>query len=54
MGAGPATMERKPCVVFSLAGCDQIIVAHSVWGYLTGGEEEQQQVDSGSSGLPSR
>jgi len=25
-----------------------------VWGYLTGGEEEQQGVGSGSSGSPSR
>jgi len=25
-----------------------------VWGYLTGGEEEQQRVGSGSSGSPSR
>jgi hypothetical protein len=43
---------RKPHVAVSLAGCDQIVNAHTVW-YLTGGEEEQQQVNSGSSGLPS-
>jgi len=35
------------------AGRDQIVDAHAVWGYLTGGEEEQQRVGSGS-GSPSR
>ena len=54
MGAGPAAGEKKPHVAVSLSGCDQIVDAHAVWGYLTGGEEEQQQVDSGSSDPPRR
>jgi pimeloyl-ACP methyl ester carboxylesterase len=48
MGAGPAAGEKKPPVAVSLAGRDQIVDAHAVWGYLTGGEEEQQRVDTGS------
>ena len=42
MGAG------RPHVAVSLAGRDQIVDARAVWGYLTGGEEDQQQLRVGS------
>jgi pimeloyl-ACP methyl ester carboxylesterase len=32
MGAGPAAGEKKPPVAVSLAGRDQIVDAHAVWG----------------------
>ena len=56
MGAGRAGEgEKKPHVAVSLAGRDQIVDACAVRAYLTGGEEEQQQlVGLGSSGPPSR
>ena len=51
MGAGPAAGEKKPHVAVSLAGRDQIVDAHAVWGYLTDGE---RRVDSDSPGSPTR
>ncbi|KAF8259394.1 Alpha/Beta hydrolase protein [Lactarius quietus] len=44
MGAG------KPHVAVSIAGRDQIVDARAVWGYLTGGEEDQGRLGSGSRG----
>ncbi|KAH8995412.1 hypothetical protein EDB92DRAFT_1934048 [Lactarius akahatsu] len=42
VGAGRAGEENKPRVAVSLGGCDQLIDAHAVRTYLTGGEEEQR------------